>query len=175
VYVSDDATNTLSTFEGAHCNARDLTGCPTALPAGGPVGQVPRGIAVDPATRTVYVVNRFGEGESGTVSVIDTRTCNARDTSGCGGTFPRVAAGRGSWGVAIDLPRHRAYTADFGNATLSRIDGTTCNALRTDGCDRPPLFAAIGSLPVDVVVDPTTRTLYADNAADSTVSAIEAR
>jgi DNA-binding beta-propeller fold protein YncE len=30
-----------------------------------------RGIAVDPATGTVYVVNLFGDGESGTVSVID--------------------------------------------------------------------------------------------------------
>ena len=77
--------------------------------------------------------------------------------------------------MAVDVQRHRVYTADFGNATVSRIDGTTCNALRTDGCDRPPLFAAIGSRPVDVVFDPTTLTLSADNVADLTVSVIDAR
>ena len=77
--------------------------------------------------------------------------------------------------MAIDVLRHRVYTADFANATISRIDGTTCNALRTDGCDRPPLFAAIGSRPIDVVFDPTTRTLYANNVADLTVSVVDAR
>lgn len=223
VYVVDAATETLSTFDGTHCNARDRTGCPAAMSAGGAVGSGPQAIAVDPATGTVYVANFGGEGDTvgivsvvdaarccatvatitvganpfrvaldpilrtlyvpnqafddqpGSVSVVDTRTCNAQNTSGCGRTPPRVASGRGSFGVTVDALRHRVYTADYGNATVSRIDATTCNAFRTDGCDRPPLFAAIGSVPIDVIFDPTTRTLYADNEADSTVSVIDAR
>jgi DNA-binding beta-propeller fold protein YncE len=222
VFVTDAPTGTLSTFDSRHCNARDHTGCPSALPAGGSVGAFPQGIAIDPATGTVYVANFGAEhepgivsvvdathccasiatitvgpnpqrlaldpalrtlyvpnqavsDEPGSVSVVDTRTCNAQDTSGCGRTPVRVASGIGSWGVAVDVLRHRVYTADFANATITRIDGTTCNALRTDGCDRPPLFAATGSQPTDVVFDPTTRTLYADNVTDLTVSVVDAR
>ena len=222
VYVTDSPTGTLSTFDGTHCNARDRTACPSALPAGGPVGAFPQGSMIDPSTGTVYVANFGSEhdpgivsvvdaarccasiatitvgpnpqrlaldpalhtlyvpnqavsDEPGSVSVIDTRTCNAQDTSDCGRTPARVASGIGSWGVAVDVLRHRVYTADFANATISRIDGATCNAFRTDGCDRPPLFAAIGSRPVDVIFDPTTRTLYADNVADRTVSVVDAR
>ena len=218
VYVIDAATGTLSTFDGTRCNARDHSGCPSALPAGEAAGPDPTAITVDQATSTVYVIN-FGDpgtvsvvnaarccatiatitvgsypqrlaldpilhtlyvpnqalsDQPGSVSVIDTRTCNAQNTSGCGRSFPRAASGIGSFGVAIDLRRHRVHTADFGNATVTRIDGTTCNAFRADGCNRPPHFAAIGSRPVDVVFDPATRTLYANNEADRTVSVIDA-
>jgi DNA-binding beta-propeller fold protein YncE len=87
---------------------------------------------------------------------------------------PARGRGPGAVGAWPSTCRATASTPpEFGNATVSRIDATTCNALRTEGCDRPPLFAAIGPLAVDVVFDPTTRTLYADNAADATVSVID--
>ena len=44
------------------------------------VGSFPTGIAVNSVTGTVYV----GNGTGGTLSVIDGRTCNARNTVGCG-------------------------------------------------------------------------------------------
>lgn len=43
------------------------------------VGANPTGVMADPATRTVYVAN----GGGNTVSVINSATCNAANTSGC--------------------------------------------------------------------------------------------
>ena len=79
------------------------------------VGNTPQDAVFDPATDTVYVANQGGKGPSGsvnTLSVVDARTCNARDTSGCGQTPPTVAAGNGPFGIAIDDATHTIYVAD---------------------------------------------------------------
>src|ERR1700690_4215076 len=43
------------------------------------VGNTPQDAAFDPASRTVYVANQNDD----TLSVVDARRCNARDTAGC--------------------------------------------------------------------------------------------
>ena len=66
------------------------------------------GIAVDPATDTIYVANHADGDYPGTVSVINGATCNGTDTSGCGQTPATTAAGFGAIGVAIDPATHRS-------------------------------------------------------------------
>ena len=80
------------------------------------VGNTPQDAVFDPATDTVYVANQGGKGPSGsmnTLSVVDARTCNARDTAGCGQTPPTVAAGSGPFAIAIDDATHTIYVADI--------------------------------------------------------------
>ena len=57
------------------------------------VGSGPQAVALDSATHTAYVANQ----NDNTLSVINTRICNARKTTGCGHTLATVAAGTGRW------------------------------------------------------------------------------
>jgi serine/threonine protein kinase, bacterial len=78
LYVANWASNTLSMVGAARCNATVTAGCALA-PHVVRVGRGPDGIAVNPATHTVYVANVTDD----TVSVLDAATCNATVTSGC--------------------------------------------------------------------------------------------
>ena len=88
--AADPAAHTLYDASGAKavsmintrtCNTHRLAGC-AAAPTKVTVGDHPGAIAVDHRTHTVYVANA-GSGTTGTVSVIDARTCNATDSTGC--------------------------------------------------------------------------------------------
>ena len=129
------------------------------------VGRRPQDSAFDPGTRTLYVAN-FGEEEPGSVSVVDTRACNARVTSGCGQTPKTLATGRGPIAVSVDPDSHAVYTGDTLHATVSTLDGRTCNALRTDGCGRAPRSTATGYFPRDVLLDGPA--LYVTSSFDQT-------
>ena len=129
------------------------------------VGRRPQDAAFDPGTRTLYVAN-FGEDEPGTVSVVDTRACNARVTSGCGQTPKMLATGRGPIAVSVDPSSHAVYVADTLHATVSTLDGRTCNAVRADGCGRAPSSTATGYFPRDVLLDGPA--LYVTSSFDRT-------
>jgi YVTN family beta-propeller protein len=73
------------------------------------VGTYPDGVAVDPATGTVYVAN----GGDGTVSVIDAATSTVTAT---------IGVGSGPDGVAVDPATHTAYVANSGDDTVSVIN-----------------------------------------------------
>ena len=79
---------TVSVINGATCNGTDHSGCgqtpPTVAAGFGAIG-----VAVDPATNTVYVANI----QDTSVSVINGATCNGSNTSGCGQT-PRESRRR---------------------------------------------------------------------------------
>jgi DNA-binding beta-propeller fold protein YncE len=65
----------VSVINGATCNGTDHSGCgqtPTAAPSG--FGAV--GVAIDPATNTIYVSNI----QDTSVSVINGATCNGTDS-----------------------------------------------------------------------------------------------
>ena len=139
-------TSTVSVVDAARCYA---------AVASITVGPYPQRLALDPALHTLYVPNLALSDQPGSVSVVDTRTCNAQQTSGCGQTPARVGLGIGSFGVAVDVLRHRVYTADFGNATVSRIDGTNCKpCASTDATARRFCRNRLAS--GHVVFDPTT-------------------
>ncbi len=131
------------------------------------VGSSPQDAAFDPATRTVYVANQgFNPtpGSVDTLSVVNARTCNARDVTGCGQTPPTVAAGSGPFAIGIDDATHTLYVADALSNTVSVINAATCNANDTSGCGQTPATLTVGQGPSAVVVDPATNTIYVTNS-----------
>ena len=83
--------------------------------------------------RTVYVPNQPDHS----VSVVDGRDCNARDTSGCGQTPPTVAVGQAPLSIAIDDATHTVYVANQNDNTVSVINAATSNGHDSSGCAAP--------------------------------------
>jgi YVTN family beta-propeller protein len=147
--------------------------------AGGPggrtiaVGNNPVAVAVDQATHTAYV----GNGNDGTVSVINTATCNIVVSFGCGQTPPTVTLRQaplsGPVDAAVDQATDTVYVVGLGTNTVSVIDGRTCNATVTSGCENIPPTVAVGGGPDGVAVDQATDTVYVANVNDNTVSVID--
>ena len=124
------------------------------------VGDTPQSSAFDPATRTVYVANQ----NDNTVSVVDARTCNARDVTGCGRSSATIPVASSPFGIAINDTTHTIYVAQSTGNTVSVIDGRTCNAADTSQCGRTPPTVTVGDGPVGVAVDPATNTVYVTNS-----------
>jgi DNA-binding beta-propeller fold protein YncE len=167
------AGNTVTVIDGATCNATDTTGCGNTPPAitVGPAFTTPIGVAVDPATDTIYTANlENGEG-SGTVSVINGATCNATTSTGCGQHPAAVTVGFGPSAIAFDLAHHTVAVTNIEDTSVSVINAATCNATNNTSCHRTqPRFPA-GRAPGAVTIDPTVATVYTANG-DNTVSII---
>jgi len=118
-----------------------------------PVGHDPWGVAVDPATHTVYVTN----AGDGTVSVIDEATRTVTATVSV--RYRPVA-------VAVDPAARTAYVTNAGDGTVSVIDEATRTVTATIPVGGDPDGVAV------VTVDPAARTAYVTNASDGTVSVI---
>ena len=149
---------------GADANSRFRS--PTAPTVA--VGANPVAVAVDYATDTVYV----GNGNDGTVSVINGATCNASHVSGCGQTAPTITVGSGPVDDAVDQRTDTVYVTNLGSNTISVIDGDTCNAHNHSGCHRTPPTISVGNFPDGVAIDEATHTVYVANVGDNTVSVI---
>ncbi len=178
VYVSNVKDNSVSVFNGATCNAENTSGC-GQTPATVPVGLDPLGLVADPGNHTVYVPN-FGSvavggppGDSTTVSMIDTATCNATDLAACPTTPPpTVDVGSPPDAITVDQSTQTAYVGTL--AATKAFDANTCNATMQSGC------GTIASLmlgdpnggPNGLQVDPANHTLYTANY-DTTVSAFD--
>jgi DNA-binding beta-propeller fold protein YncE len=105
------------------------------------VGSHPTEIAVDSQSDTVYVANA-----NNSLTLIDGRTCNASQTSGCGQVPAQVSVGSGPEVVAVDAAASTAYVANSDESThtvyvsnaiagtVSLIDASHCNASTTVGC-----------------------------------------
>jgi DNA-binding beta-propeller fold protein YncE len=115
---------------------------------------------VDKATHTLYVANQAFNEAPGTLSIVDTATCNGANTIGCGQTWPTIATGFGPRALALDPAHHIIYTANLGDASSSIVQGATCNAIDHTGCDQPALRVAVGNSPTDVALDTATGTVY---------------
>jgi YVTN family beta-propeller protein len=134
-----------------------------------PVGSNPVAVAVDQATHTAYV----GNGNDGTVSVINTATCSAAATSGCGHPVATVPVGSGPVDAAVNQGTDTVYVVGLNSNTVSVIDGATCNATVTSGCGQTPPGVPVGIAPDGVAVDPVTDTVYVANGGDNTVSVLD--
>lgn len=153
-------------INGATCNPSDHSGC-GRLAAKVWVLPSPFGIAVNDATHTVYVANGANADSPGTVSIINSNTCNGADTEQCARSWPTVAVGRGPFFVAVDSSTGAVYVADSQSATVSIIDGNTCNSETTKDCPSPaPQIATAGS-PDTLAIDEQTNTVYANTSVGS--------
>jgi YVTN family beta-propeller protein/autotransporter-associated beta strand protein len=109
------------------------------------VGPNPRGVAMSPDGKTVYVANLIVPGEDfGTVTPINTATNTP-------GTPIPVGAGNQPFALAVSPDGKTVYTANtFGNS-ITVIDTTTTNAVRT---------ISLGVQPFGLAVTPNGQSLY---------------
>lgn len=84
----DVGTGTVGVIDGSTCNGHTTGGC-GQTPLTVPTQFGTEGVAVDPLTHEVYANNI----EDSSVSIIDGRECNARDTRGCNRTPATVTVG----------------------------------------------------------------------------------
>jgi DNA-binding beta-propeller fold protein YncE len=120
VYVANVGASTVSVFNGATCNATVISGC-GQKPAEVPVGLQPLTLVADPANHTVYVANYGAPGLGGppgnstTVSMIDSATCNATDLAGCPATPPPTVNVKATPDdVAVNQATHTVYVTTIG-------------------------------------------------------------
>jgi DNA-binding beta-propeller fold protein YncE len=163
-------------IDGATCDATDTAGCsqPVATITPGnpsaPGGLLPWGVAVDAATDTVYVALQANGDYAATVAVINGTTCNGSDTSGCGQLPPTVPVGFGAALLAVDTATNSVYVANTEDASISVINGTTCNAVVSFGCRLVPPRLPAGNYPGQITLDPAVATGYvSDNEGVSVV------
>ena len=152
--------DTVDVINGATCNGTTHSGCgkPAATIT---VGLGPAGAAVDDLTHTLYVANNADGDFPGTVSVINTATCDGADPAGCAGHMPTIVVGRSSQLAAVDTSTNRIYVTNYSSASVSVIDGSTCNATATSGCAQEAAQQAVGSQPLGLAINDNTNTVYA--------------
>jgi len=167
VYTSILGGNTVAVVNGATCNATNTSGC-GQTPASVTVAGTPLGLALDTATHTLYV----GDANDGPVSIIDTATCNATNTSGCGQTPVQTASGGDA--IAIDYVNHGVYVMDFNDNVVRVFNGATCNAGNTSGCAQPPATVVANFNPRQAAVDEATHTVYVPvGTGEDTLGSVE--
>jgi YVTN family beta-propeller protein len=118
--------------------AAAATGC-LKVKARIPVGNAPDGVAVDPATNTIYVTNQDGSS----VSVLNGKTGTVTAT---------VGVGSSPEGIAVDPATHTVYVANEGSDSVSVINGATNTVTAT---------IHVGSNAAAVAVNPVTDRIYA--------------
>ncbi len=161
--IAGGGSQTVDVINGATCNGADHSGC-GHIAATVTVGTGAFGVAVNDATNSVYVSNNGDGGyDPGTLSVIDSATCNGTDTARCSGDVPSVDIGRAPGVVAVDTLTDSVYVADSGSDGVSVVDGATCNAEVMSGCTQPAPERAVGVRPFGIGVNQTTNTVYSMN------------
>ena len=154
--------HTVSVINGAACNGTNHTGC-GHLAATANVGPGPFGIAVDDATHTVYVANNADGDSPGTLSVINTATCNGGHTTGCRRPFPTAPTGNAPLSVTVNTRTSAVYITDYASASVTIVNGSRCNAMITSSCRTASRGQPVGSGPDGITINPRTRTIYVAN------------
>jgi len=133
IYVDNYTDNTLSMIDRATCDAKDTTDCDqTPKTAATGAGPNPVGLGLNPATHTLYVANT----PTNIVSLLDTSTCNATTTGGCGALRSKsLHTGQQPGGeMTVDEATDTLYVANGTGNTVSVFNGATCNATFHSGC-----------------------------------------
>jgi DNA-binding beta-propeller fold protein YncE len=158
---SGDLGNQVAVLNVAHCNAYDTSGCseaPVALVT--IAGDTGNGfdasdMALDSRLHTLYV----SDSNFGPLSMINTATCNALQTSGCNQVATTTTAT--GFGVAIDHSNHSVYLSDLVSDTMSVFNGGTCNAETQSDCSAVSVAQLSPDfLPYMPAIDPFTHSVY---------------
>ena len=168
LYAASITENNVSVLNGATCDATNTSGCTRFAPTT-TVGNSTQGVTDDPATHTVYVTNR----DDNTVSVINTAVCNAAHRGGCDRAWPTVRVGNHAQDLRVNIATDTVYVVNTNDNTVSVINGATCNALTSAGCNQTAATVDVGNGPVALAVDRLTDTVYVANSGDNTVSVID--
>jgi YVTN family beta-propeller protein len=170
VYVADGIDTTLSVIDGSKCNAMDSSGCSTIATVA--VGRFPLVVLFDSTTKTLYVT--LSGGHKNTISVVDTRTCNAQDTSGCSQARVATVTVPGVLPLtvpALDAANHSLYVGDGKEGPVSIVDTAICNATNTSGCSQPPVVTATKG--DSIAIDHSNHSIYVTNAFHPSVSVFD--
>jgi DNA-binding beta-propeller fold protein YncE len=173
VYVA--GATSISVIDARHCHAGDLQGCATQAPAAIPVGS---SFSLTTTPDTLYAATIPPNNLPGGVAVIDTRHCNAADTSQCASITPAVVTvGLDPLDVIADFAHRTLYVTDsaFGNSrgALSMVDISHCNGTDTSNCvAQTPLTTPMRRFPYQEALDPVTNTLYVGNFDNADLSPI---
>jgi DNA-binding beta-propeller fold protein YncE len=162
LYGPASGGDTVAVINGATCNGTDHSGC-GHLAATVKVGSGPFGAAVSDRTHTLYVANNASGDSPGTVSVINSATCNGTVTTGCSGPFPAAATGASPLLIAADTRTGTLYVTDLSSASVTVLNGSRCNAETTGGCGTATREQAVGSSPFGLAINPPTSTVYVAN------------
>jgi len=185
VYVSADGAappftgDTVSVINGATCNATRTAGCDQTPPEMTLGEDNPGSPAVDEATDTVYVPIDGSTYMGDTVAVINGAICNGKVHSGCAQVPQNITVGTEPGTAAIDIATDTVYVSNVMSATVSVVDGATCNGMVTSGCAQIPPTVAVGLGPYGVAIDQATEAVVVTNAEyeptslDYTVSIID--
>ncbi len=165
----NDTLDYVGVIDGSTCNAVVHSGCGGA-PHLVQVGNVPLQVTIDPKTKTAYIMSE----NSSKISVINTATCNGKDQSGCPQRAPALAVGVNPVGMDIDPKTHTIYTSSLDTNKVWVLDASTCNGMNTSGCTKFAPTTTVGAEPLAVAENPKTKTVYATNQLDNTVSVIDA-
>jgi DNA-binding beta-propeller fold protein YncE len=164
LYVTNSLTesgedgNTVAVLDIATCNAHDMSGCSqgaVALVTVGSQAFALSNIALNPLLHTLYV----GDANDGPLSIIDTATCNAQQTSGCNQAPMSGATGAL---IATDPVNDSVYVVGATSFSFTVFNGATCNAETQSDCST----ASVAQLPANILawaapaIDPGTHTLY---------------
>jgi DNA-binding beta-propeller fold protein YncE len=166
LYASD-ASGSVSVINVATCNAAHIAGCATATPTI-TVGASPGSPVLNPATRTLYVP--FGATRN-QIAVIDTASCNAQDSAGCGHTPGTITVGENTFVIAVSSKTDTIYAPSTGvpfasGDTVDVINGATCDGTNHSGCGHIAATVKVGLGPYGVAVDDSTETVYVANNAN---------
>jgi DNA-binding beta-propeller fold protein YncE len=162
LYAADPFSDTVAVINTATCNATHTAGC-AATPPTIKVGVNPGPPALNPATRSLYVP--FGDLFN-KVAVINTATCNATDTAGCGQAPGAVTVGQGTFYAAVSPKTNTIYAPSTAGNTVAVINGATCNGTDHSGCRHLAATAQAGIFPYAVAVNDRTHTVYVTNFAN---------
>ena len=179
----DPATDTiyiggpdLAIVDGRTCNATDTLGCVKVLatvPADGS-GVQPR-IALDPLNGTLYKTVAAPTAGSGTVALVNAKTCNAVDATGCAAHRATIRGGPEPTAVTAD-PAASTLHVTNGPGAVSMIDMARCNVSSVRACTQfPAAFPTafpVGTDPQQIVVSPAMHTVYVLNSGSGNVSVI---
>ena len=160
IYAANTNRPQIDVLNGATCRTGNLTGCaPVAkIPMADPFANIG---TIDPATHTMYASDPFSD----TVSVINTATCNAADTSGCAQPSPAITVGPGPGPPALN-PVTRTLYVPYGmqGSRIGVVNAATCNATDTSGCGQVPAVVSVGQCTFSLAVSSATDTVYAPSA-----------
>jgi DNA-binding beta-propeller fold protein YncE len=177
IYTANIADNDVSVMDANTCNAHRDSGC-TDTPPTVATGPNPIWLAVNQITHSVYVSIFHPDASGDTVQMINTTSCNAVRHGGCGQAPVTVAVGPSPLGIAVDQRTNMIYVANNNNdgngpASLSVINGATCDAAKVLGCSQPTAeIPGVGRGPNGIAVDPSTHTVYTANVSDSSISVV---
>lgn len=158
-------------FNGATCNATTTTGCgqkPGQLKlgkSGGGLGNSSLYLAVDPKTNTPYATNVVWSAQDGhTVYVLNGATCDAVDHAGCEQNPATITVGDDPRPPAVDPGTDTIYVPNHAEgdyaATVSVINGATCNRRDHSGCHHrsPVISVGFGAIAWRSTRQPTAST-----------------